>query len=353
MKKISEDLEKIKPLRQVKFHPALKNTISELSKLNMRITVTEETNFGTYDDLVPISEGNLELLDEKICSYQLNAKNGLENTTSSLVASYDESINKFGALEGTGYLMSHALVYLWKREYLPISMLCLYFFTKIGKKTNIPQCGIIVTDDIGYASKRVYVNDKVNFLKENIIPDAETILFIDGPIIGGDWYVLMIRAVKEYFNEKKVIPIFIVKNSQSSIIVDSFPELNGKYNSDMHWAYSKLKNGERSSFFIYQDKINSDNARVFCYLKPLRCPPLRIEFHPTTYHRYEGHINTFLDMIYYLTLVQGDPKNMQVRPIAIAEKYARETARLFNLEKIIRSSHLIPTLNQERFGWTS
>ncbi len=198
--------------------------------------------------------------------------------------------------------------------------------------------------------KKIYTIDKVNFLKNNL--PQNTLLFIDGPLIGGDWYVEMISAVINYFNPNNIIPVFIVKNSNSSIIVDNTPNLKGKYNTDVHWAYRHLKKGERTSFFKYQDKNNPRNARIFCYIKAFDTSPLRVEFHPSTFDKYKSMIYDILDTIYYLLLVQGNPSNPQIRPIAIAEKYARETLHLFNLEAIIKKAKLIPTINQERFGWT-
>ena len=62
-------------------------------------------------------------------------------------------------------------------------------------------------------------------------------------------------------------------------------------------------------------------------------------------------MDEIMDLIYYLLLVQGDLRNPQVRPIAIAEKYARETIHLVDINKLTRDSGLIPTMNQERFGW--
>ncbi len=337
-----------KPIKRITLHSKFKNTIKELPKLKI-LGIENNISFGKHE-IVYSSEGNFQLIEEKYIDHKLNAENGIENLEKyKLIAAYDESINKFTALEGIAYLTSHTIVYLYEEEYIPTSLVTIYFFTK-AKKFSTPD-GIIATDDIGYTSKEIYVRDKVSFLKENILPD--TIVFIDGPLIGGDWYVKMINAVIEYFNPNKIIPIFIVKNSQSSIVVDNIPELKGKYNSDMHWAYYNLKNGKRTGFFRYQDLKNPRNARIFCYLRAFNASPLRIEFHPTTFEKYNPIVEDILDIIYYLLLVQGNSKNPQIRPIAIAEKYARETIHLFNLEQIIKSSKLTPTINQERFGWST
>jgi hypothetical protein len=52
-----------------------------------------------------------------------------------------------------------------------------------------------------------------------------------------------------------------------------------------------------------------------------------------------------------LLLVQGDFKNPQIRSISIAEKYARATLKLMNVNQIMKKSGIVPTMNQERFGW--
>ncbi|AGB04594.1 NurA domain-containing protein [Aciduliprofundum sp. MAR08-339] len=350
IKKYKQKIETIpKPLKRVTLHPKFKNTISNISNLKI-IEVEHNIGFGKYD---VISNQIMKFypLEEVNVGYELDAKKGMECIGKyPLIAAYDESINKFTALEGIAYLFSHTLVYMYEGEYLPSSLIALYFFTKAKKYKSMFNSGVVVTEDIPYASKEVYVRDKVDFLKENLY--SNTLLFIDGPLIGGDWYVYVINAIYEFFTPKNIIPVFIVKNSQSSIIVDNIPQLKGRYNSDMHWVYSELRKGMRTAFFKYEDPNNPRNARIFCYIKAFDTSPLRVEFHPLTFEKYKNTIQDILDMIYYFLLVQGDVKNPQIRPIAIAEKYARETLHLFNLDEIIKSSRLTPTVNQERFGWS-
>ena len=57
-----------------------------------------------------------------------------------------------------------------------------------------------------------------------------------------------------------------------------------------------------------------------------------------------------LDCIYFAILAQGDLKNPQVRPVAIAERYARETVKFLDANSIMKNSSLMPTMNQARFG---
>lgn len=83
-------------------------------------------------------------------------------------------------------------------------------------------------------------------------------------------------------------------------------------------------------------------------MKPFNVSPQRIEIHPSTYEMYKKEVYTITDLIYYLILVQGVLKNPQVRPIAIAEKYAREVKKLYNINQILKFSQLEPTINQAR-----
>ena len=53
-------------------------------------------------------------------------------------------------------------------------------------------------------------------------------------------------------------------------------------------------------------------------------------------------------MIIYLMFENGDKKNPQIRPIAVAEMYARETRKFTNVQKLIKDSGLIPTMNEGR-----
>ena len=147
------------------------------------------------------------------------------------------------------------------------------------------------------------------------------------------------------------IPIFIVKNSNSNLVTESIPDLRKKFNSDMHWAFTLLDPGFRTNFYRYEDIHNKDFSKIFCYLKSFNVSPQRIEFHVKTFEKYQDILNEMMHLIYYLVLVQGNLKNPQVRSIAIAEKFARETLNLFDMRNLMKSLGLTPTMNQERgFG---
>jgi len=118
----------------------------------------------------------------------------------------------------------------------------------------------------------------------------------------------------------------------------------------MHWSYLLLKKGERTGFIRYWDD-NSKNGKVFCYIKPLDLSPQRVEFHIDTLEQYGADLlNNIINLVYYFILVQGDEKNPQVRPIAIAEKFARESIKMMNLTILMKRIGLVSTMNQERFG---
>ena len=157
---------------------------------------------------------------------------------------------------------------------------------------------------------------------------------------------------------KNIVSLFFVKNSSSNLVTTYVKKLRGKFNSDMHWAYSYLKAGERTNFFRYIDQ--SDEAKVakgkafskvFCYLKAFNVSPVRIEIESNTFKKFRSSMDDWMNLAYYLLLVQGDLKNPQIRSIAIAEKYARATLNLINLGQLMKELGITPTMNQERFAW--
>jgi len=103
--------------------------------------------------------------------------------------------------------------------------------------------------------------------------------------------------------------------------------------------------------FKYTDDINPNLTKIFCYLKAFDASPHRLELDIDTYRKYVDNIDDVLGLAYYLLLAQGDLRNPQIRSIAIAEKYARETLRLINFTEMMRELGIMPTMNQERFAW--
>ncbi|MDO8726781.1 MAG: DNA double-strand break repair nuclease NurA [Candidatus Methanoperedens sp.] len=336
-------------LNKLLFHPSFNDTISEINRLNIQLPPKPSNQEMDFQFYTYPPDGRLVTNVEEIKRYVLDPRKGdkiaHENTT--ICCAYDESINKFSGLEGTAFLMSHSLVVMKELDFIPLNLLTFYFYTRSKDITNKSKF-IKYSKDPEMDSKKDYVNDKIEFLTE--YSPSGSILFIDGPLIGGDVYTFMIRAINKFLS-KDIIPIFFVKNSSSNLVTDNIPELSGKFNSDMHWAYTYLKKGQRTNFFKYADRNNPDNAKIFCYIKAFELSPQRVEFHIDTFQKYREKIDEIMDLIYYLILAQGDLKNPQVRPIAIAEKYARDTLRLTDINKIAKYSGLVPTMNQERFGW--
>ncbi len=234
-----------------------------------------------------------------------------------------------------------------KNDYLPLNFLTFYFYTRAELLSkNSPL--IKYSQDPETDSKKDYVKDRHKFIVDNT--PNNSILFVDGPLIGGEISSYTLKLNNELL-KKNVIPLFFVKNSNSNLVTDNIEELKGNYNSDMHWAYRSLKTGERTNLFKYVDQFNDRNAKIFCYLKAFNGSPQRVEIHSSTFEKHSNQLPDLLDLVYYLLIVQGDLKNPQIRSISIAEKYARATLNLIDIDELMKSSGIIPTMNHERFGW--
>ncbi|MBN2487902.1 MAG: DNA double-strand break repair nuclease NurA [Methanosarcinaceae archaeon] len=332
-------------------HPDFFKSLIELKQKKIHlpnVAIPESIDFNSYP--YPSSEGILSFLDSEK-KYTLNPINGANLIKNGyLVAAYDESIDKFDALEGSAYLTAHSIIFLGETDYLPVVKLSFNFFTR-SNLISAESEYIQHSEDVESKRKELYVNDRDDFFKENFhyFP-KNTIVLIDGPLIGGQIssYTTKLNA---WMLEHDFIPIFIVKNSSSNLVTDHVEKLKNKFNSDMHWSYLLLKKGERTNFIQYQDRYNPNNGKVFCYIKPLDLSPQRVEFHISTLKKYGVDLlNSIMDLVCYLILVQGNEKNPQVRPIAIAEKFARESIKMMNLDLLMKRIGLVSTMNQERFG---
>lgn len=319
------------------------DVLNELKSVNISLPRTS----NQYDvDLQTYSgNGQLTIPIGKICSIDLNPKIGI--STERNILAYDESIVKFSCLEGTAYLTSHSLIYIGESDYIPTGYLTFYFYTK--SKSIVENSKYLrYSLDPDMDSKKDYIKDKIDFLVNYTPPNS--LLLIDGPLIAGDVYTYMIRAIDKFL-ERNILPVFFVKNSLSNMVVDSVKNFSYKYNSDMHWSYKYLKKGQRTNYFKYADKINPNNAKIFSYIKSYDISPQRVEFHLDTFKAFRNEIDAIHDTIYYMQLVQGDKNNPQIRPIAIAERFAREFIKLTDINKYFFDFGLVPTINQERFGW--
>jgi len=328
-------------------HPQFEETLREISKLDVSLPDFSSNVGLSFDDYAFSTNGELVTPVSEISKVKLDSSGGEGAAKKYAVSAYDESINRFDSLEGIAYFTSHSLVVLGVKEYIPINYLTFYFYTRSNEIVNKSKY-IKFSKDPEMDSKVDYIKDKIAFLEKATPP--KSILLIDGPLIGGDVYTRMIAAIDKFL-EKETIPVFFVKNSTSNMVTDNIKQLRDKYNSDMHWSYNFLSLGTRTNFFRYADKNNPDNAKVFCYMKSFNISPQRVEMHKDTYIRYEKIIPEIMDMVHYFMLVQGNINNPQVRPIAVAESYARETLKLVNINKLMKEVGIVPTMNQNRFGW--
>ncbi len=327
-------------------HPQFNSIIREINKLKIKIPQTPSSE-NLFLNLMPFRGGVLSPIED-IGSYKLNPKNG-ENLSHGkrTITAYDESFQKYTAIEGTVYITAHSLILHHEDDYLNSSYLTMYFFTKSNLiKKNAKN--IVRVDDPDIENNRRYAKDR-NELILNNTPN-NSIIFIDGPLIGGQISEYTTKLNDELL-KKNIVPIFIVKNSRSSMVTDNIKEFSGEYNSDLHWANTILKPGERTNLFRYQDKHKKSNSKIFFYIKAFGdTSPQRVEFHENTLKKYGKELLDIFDIVYYLMLAQGDPHNPQLRSIYIAEKYARAVVNLIDINKLMKSAGLISTINQERFG---
>ncbi len=340
------NLENQEKLKKFIFQEDFNKKLTDVRKLNLSImqnpTQSEFKIFDSYN-----SNATLELFEDLNKPIELDMKKGQIFSTNTVFGGYDESKLQFLTLEGTLNITSHSLLEVTQEEYLPIGYITIYFYTRASEISNKSSL-IRFTNDAEGEANGDYAKDR-NELISNNIPE-NSILFIDGPLIGGNITSYSLKLI-EQLHEKNVLPVFFVKNSESNLIADNLDNIRNKYNSDLHWAYNFLKPGQRTNLFLYTDKVNNKNTKLFCYIKPFdRTSPQRIELHPETYELYKDYMGDVFDLIYYLMLVQGDRSNPQIRPIAIAEKYAREMIKTVNIQSLLKYTSLIPTINQERFG---
>lgn len=324
------------------------SVIRDLKKLNIKLPGASFFSGGELDFDIG-SDYNLVLMEDED-KYQLSAKEGMDaiNNVNHSICAYDESIAFYAALEGKAVMVSHALVYLRPDEYIPITYLTLSFYTRSDKIINAAQESAKKTDNPDREAAIDRAIDKMQLIKNYCIDD--TILFIDGPLIAGDAYTSVMAEIKN-LSDRNIVPVFFVKNSTSSLISDYLPDYCSGFNSDMHWANTLLNAGERTRFFKYTDGHNSSNSKVFCYIKYTNgSSPVRLELLTLTYEKYLSSVESILNMVYYLLLVQGNKQNPQIRPIAVAEKYAREVLKLYDINREIRRAGLTPTMNEERWG---
>jgi len=260
-----------------------------------------------------------------------------------LLSAYDESILELNSLEGKVRCIAHSAVIQTDKEYIPSGYVTLKFYTKsdlIGAR-NTEYSDIIQSKDINSAQIKEYVEERKYFLEKAAPNNA--LMLIDGPMFSGATtsgnFILINQLLKQ-----ECRPIFFVKNSDSTIITENFKFAKG-YNSDLHWAYSTLKEKEISQVFAY---TSEGRSKAMCFMKIYNNRgPVRIEF-PLDAFEQGWYNDDVFDQIYYQYLANGSANNMQPRIIQIAEMYAREILKSTNLYKDIERMGLTKSMNEER-----
>lgn len=290
----------------------------------------------------------ISLIEDNYSKKQLNLNSGCEiaHRSDVLISAYDESIAYYSSLEGKVAYISHSMVTLYKDQYYPLNRLNLIFCTKSKLvQDKIPEAILASQWDIETTINVEVAIQKKNFITANALNNS--ILLIDGPFLAGDGSFYFYDAIEE-MQSKHIVPIFIVKNSSASILVDNLYDLRGLYNSDLHYANEILSEGSRTQFFKYTSEIGN-KSKIFCYLKHKEnYSPIRIEIPTVIFENNREIIENVMDLIYYLIKVQGSSTNPQVRPIAIAEMYARETLGLIDINKDAIQMKLTATMNEQR-----
>lgn len=262
------------------------------------------------------------------------------------IYAYDESLQNYRALEGDLLFFSAATIKIEDTYNYNLSVLP-YFLTSIQKFKASSSDDIRFVENIATERNLIMVKSKIESILDSVEPHS--IVFIDGPLIGGNASKYM-EDMDDELRKKDCIPLYFVKNSDSRLVIEANKNLAKNFNSDFHWSACNIKPGSRSAFFKYTDEHNKRNTKVFTYLKALFGFPERVEMHTPTYEKYYALLPELMSLISYFYIVQGDRSNPQVRPIAIAEKYAREGIRLLNIPVLLSKLRFKPTINQVRFG---
>lgn len=315
---------------------------------NINKKVTKEISFEASEPVFifpeSLANSNVACLEDINKNYPIDPSN-IKLQEDRNIYAYDESLQEFSSLEGVLSFYSFCVIkiedkYRYNLEVAP------YFVTQIKKYQKGGIEGLVYAESSSEAKNRLMLEGKIKIILGNV--EENSIFLIDGPVIGGNASTYMVNMDKQ-LRAQNCVPVYFVKNSDSRLIVDNL-NLSNNFNSDFHWATKKLAPGERSALFVYRDKHNKEFTKVFTYIKALKGFPERIEMHTSSYEKYKDIFPSLIDLIGYYYLAQGDYKNPQVRPIAIAEKYARASLKSLNIPLLLRTLNFSPTVNQVRFG---
>lgn len=321
-------------------------------KIRLRNINKKATNFVSFvssDVKVNMQEfymsATMSCLEDSASYYTLNPEcKGLIDERD--VYAYDESVRSYRALEGDLLFCSSSTIMLDDKYRFDLTVLP-FFLTSMGKFKGQDDEDIRFTDSVTEERNLILINSKIESILRTVEPHS--LVLIDGPLIGGNASSYIVK-MDEKLRNRDCIPLYFVKNSDSRLVIQNYPKLSSEFNSDFHWAACRLKPNSRSPFFKYTDEHNKNNSKVFTYVKVLAGFAERVAMHTLTYEKYISLVPSLMDLVSYLYLVQGDYSNPQVRPIAIAEKYAREGLRVLNIPTLLGKLGFRPTINQVRFG---
>jgi hypothetical protein len=323
--------------------------IDDLGKKNIHADSPINISIDKGDYFPNSSDVKIQAIEQNE-KFKLDLNRGQEITNEYIICAYDESLVKIPALEGSGFFISHSLITLGKDSYVPLIFLTFNFYTRSRSIADGNNSLIFTTKPLDLASKIKYLEDRMETLSR--YTPASSILLIDGPLIGGQITDFNMKLNAELL-KKNIFPIYFVKNSDSSLIIDNSPSLKEKYNSDFEWAYKTLNPGERTRLYKYSDLSDpiGNKKKFFSYVKAFSAPPCRVEFDETAYLAFGKIIDEIFHMVFYLLFAQGNPLNPQARPIAIAETFAREALKVIDFEEVIHRAGITTTMNYTRFGW--
>lgn len=238
------DEKKAKTLNRVIVQDAFHEKIEAIRKINLNFIQPPTILTQDYPISQTSSQALLSQLEPTLV-FNCDPKLGMEYSRRVLFGGYDESKAQFLALEGEAQLTTHVVTQIFEDEIIPCCKVSFYFYSQselLFKQSKYVKYSKDITKD----SNLDYVIDRNEVILDSTLEDS--ILFIDGPLIGGNISSYNLHLVDE-LHRKNILPIFIIKNSDSNIVVDNLPELRGKFNSDLHWAYSLLKAGQRTAMF--------------------------------------------------------------------------------------------------------
>ena len=326
---------------RVIFSDNYKSTIDSIKLINKSGDNKASIKKINTDSIDVSSDSDIRIIK----GYESISKVNVENLKPpKILSAYDESILELNSLEGKVRCIAHSAVMQTEEEFIPAGYVTLKFYTKsnliTAKSTEFSD--IIISNDINSEQTKEYVKEREYFL--SISAPNNSLMFIDGPMFSGAATSGNFSLIADLL-AKKCRPIFFVKNSESTIITERFDFAKG-YNSDLHWAYSNLKEKEISHVFAYTSKEGRSKAMCFMKIYKNRSP-VRIEF-PLKEFEEGWYDEDVFDQIYYQFLANGSANNMQPRIIQISEIYAREILKSTNIYKDIERMGLTKSMNEER-----